>query len=80
MKRSLLSAIWVLLIGTQWQPIKAQQVEWIKQIGGAFDETVYDMCYDPAGNLYMTGSLGAGGTVDGHTFSVNGTRDGFLAK
>ena len=80
MKRSLLSAIWVLLIGTQWQPIKAQQVEWIKQIGGAFDETVYDMCYDPAGNLYMTGSLGAGGTVDGHSFSVNGTRDSFLAK
>jgi hypothetical protein len=63
----------------------AQQVDWVKQIGGTSSDLVRGMTLDDIGGIYITGSLGAGGTppgsyVDGEWFPVSGTRDIYIAR
>ena len=50
---------------------------WAKNIGGSSEETAYDVTYDSAGNIYLTGFTNSS---DGDFTSIHGSQDAYLAK
>ena len=71
---------WTILFAMASTSLFAQNVEWIKQIGGPYNESVYSICTDHDGSLYVTGSVAPQCTIDGHGLIVSGWRDIYLAK
>jgi hypothetical protein len=68
-----------------WTTAPAQQVDWIKQIGGTSADNLLGSCEDHEGGIYVTGTLAAGGIPPGgyvanEWFSVAGAKDIYLAR
>ncbi|HPS00851.1 MAG TPA: SBBP repeat-containing protein [Candidatus Sumerlaeota bacterium] len=54
---------------------------WATYLGGAGNETTYDMAVSPTGNVYVVGgTLSANWVVNGYDTAYGGNQDGFVIK
>lgn len=68
-------------VGSFYLTVSAQQVNWVKRIGGSIVDRANAVTTDAGGNVYVTGSYQGTLTLEGRTIvSQNSSSDIFIAK
>jgi hypothetical protein len=59
------------------------QINWGWARDGGYNSefsTIYDICSDAQGNIYVTGAVSPGATINGQPLTILGSRDVLIAK
>jgi hypothetical protein len=81
MKFRYLLLLLYFFVGSFYLSVSAQQVNWVKRIGGSIVDRANAVTTDAGGNVYVTGSYQGTLTLEGRTIvSQNSSSDIFIAK